>query len=206
MNSIRQFFHAANAQWRTLHRRNSSLLLTSRRAQTLSVVGVSAVCAVFVLMTLLSATRAREQWAQSREVIVASVDLAPGDALHTHNTQRISLPLAIVSFDALYELPPDASVRIALRAHTVLSSSLITSHSDVTAIPPGWRIVALPKSLSTPPLVVGDQVEIVGGVTVIADSAVVVTVAPLTVAVPHSVSAVVAAAARMGEISIVVSR
>ncbi len=206
VNSIHQFFQAAHSQWRALRTRIATLLLTSRRAQTLSVLGVSTLCAVLVLMTLLSASRTREQWTQSRHVVVATVDLTPGDVLTTNNTHRISLPHAVVSSDALAEIPDQASVRLALRAHTVLTTSLITSHNAVAEIPTGWRIVALPKSISTPPLAVGDAVEIVGGTTVIASSGIVASLDPLTVAVPADVSATVAAAARLGEISIVVSR
>lgn len=206
MNSIRQFFHAAHVQWRTLCRRHLSLLLTSRRAQTLSVLAVSALCAFLVLLALLSASHTREQWAQSREVLITTVDLTPGETLHTDNTRRISIPHAIVSSDALDELPHNASVRLALRAHTVLSTSLITTHNDTAHIPAGWRIVALPTSLPTPPLNPGDAVEIVGGTSVIAASALVASIDPLTVAVPAEVSATVAAAARLGEISLVVSR
>jgi Flp pilus assembly protein CpaB len=206
VNSIHQFFQAAHTQWRALHTRHLTLFLTSRKAQTLSVLGVSAVCAVFVLMSLLSATRTREQWTQSRQVVVATVDLIPGDVLTANNTHLISLPHAVVSSDALEELPDHASVRLALRSHTVLTTSLIATRNEVAQIPTGWRIVALPTSLSTPPLVVGDAVEIVGGTTVIASSGLVASLDPLTVAVPSEVSAVVAAAARLGEISIVVSR
>lgn len=206
MNSIHQFFQAAHTQWRALHTRHLTLFLTSRKAQTLSVLGVSAVCAVFVLMSLLSATRTREQWTQSRQVVVATVDLIPGDVLTANNTHLISLPHAVVSSDALEELPDHASVRLALRSHTVLTTSLIATRNEVAQIPTGWRIVALPTSLSTPPLVVGDAVEIVGGTTVIASSGLVASLDPLTVAVPSEVSAIVAAAARLGEISIVVSR
>jgi Flp pilus assembly protein CpaB len=206
VNSIHQFFQAAHTQWRALHTRHLTLFLTSRKAQTLSVLGVSAVCAVFVLMSLLSATRTREQWTQSRQVVVATVDLIPGDVLTANNTHLISLPHAVVSSDALEELPDHASVRLALRSHTVLTTSLIATRNEVAQIPTGWRIVALPTSLSTPPLVVGDAVEIVGGTTVIASSGLVASLDPLTVAVPSEVSAVVAAAARLGEISIVLSR
>jgi hypothetical protein len=206
VNSIHQFFQAAHTQWRALHTRHLTLFLTSRKAQTLSVLGVSAVCAVFVLMSLLSATRTREQWTQSRQVVVATVDLIPGDVLTANNTHLISLPHAVVSSDALEELPDHASVRLALRSHTVLTTSLIATRNEVAQIPTGWRIVALPTSLSTPPLVVGDAVEIVGGTTVIASSGLVASLDPLTVAVPSEVSAIVAAAARLGEISIVVSR
>lgn len=206
MNSIHQFFQAAHTQWRALHTRHLTLFLTSRKAQTLSVLGVSAVCAVFVLVSLLSATRTREQWTQSRQVVVATVDLIPGDVLTANNTHLISLPHAVVSSDALEELPDHASVRLALRSHTVLTTSLIATRNEVAQIPTGWRIVALPTSLSTPPLVVGDAVEIVGGTTVIASSGLVASLDPLTVAVPSEVSAIVAAAARLGEISIVLSR
>jgi Flp pilus assembly protein CpaB len=206
VNSIHQFFQAAHTQWRALHTRHLTLFLTSRKAQTLSVLGVSAVCAVFVLVSLLSATRTREQWTQSRQVVVATVDLIPGDVLTANNTHLISLPHAVVSSDALEELPDHASVRLALRSHTVLTTSLIATRNEVAQIPTGWRIVALPTSLSTPPLVVGDAVEIVGGTTVIASSGLVASLDPLTVAVPSEVSAVVAAAARLGEISIVLSR
>lgn len=172
----------------------------------MTVFAISALCAVLVAITMLSASRAREQWTQSREVVVATVDLAAGDTLNDNNTHRISLPLAVVSIDALEELPDNASVRVALRARTALSTSLITIHNDTTSIPAGWRIVALPSSLSAPPLVVGDAVEIVGGTSVIATSALVASIDPLTVAVPQEVSATVAAAARLGEISLVVSR
>jgi hypothetical protein len=137
---------------------------------------------------------------------VATVDLIPGDVLTANNTHLISLPHAVVSSDALEELPDHASVRLALRSHTVLTTSLIATRNEVAQIPTGWRIVALPTSLSTPPLVVGDAVEIVGGTTVIASSGLVASLDPLTVAVPSEVSAVVAAAARLGEISIVLSR
>ena len=206
VNSIHQFFQVAHTQWRTLRTEHTALLLTSRKAQTLSVLGVSALCAVLVLIALVSASRTREQWTQSRHVVVATVDLSPGDVLTTNNTHRISLPHAVVSSDALEEIPDQASVRLTLRAHTVLTTSLITNHNAVAEIPTGWRIVALPQSLSTPPLVVGDAVEIVGGTSVIAASALVASIDPLTVAVPQEVSATVAAAARLGEISIVLSR
>jgi hypothetical protein len=206
VDSIIQFFRSAHEQLRALTTRRASLLLTSRRAQTFSVLGISAVCAALVMVAMLSATRAREQWAQSQEVVVATVDLTPGEVLSTDNTRRVSLPHAIVSTDALKELPDNATVRLAVRAHTVLTTSLITTLNEVATIPAGWRIVALPASLSTPPLVIGDAIEIVGGTSVIATSALVASVDPLTVAVPADVSATVAAAARLGEISIVVSR
>ena len=206
MDSIIQFFRSAHEQLRALTTRRASLLLTSRRVQTFSVLGISAVCAALVMVAMLSATRAREQWAQSQEVVVATVDLTPGEMLNTDNTRRVSLPHAIVSTDALKELPDNATVRLAVRAHTVLTTSLITTLNEVATIPAGWRIVALPASLSTPPLVIGDAIEIVGGTSVIATSALVASVDPLTVAVPADVSATVAAAARLGEISIVVSR
>jgi hypothetical protein len=206
VDSIIQFFRSAHEQLRALTTRRASLLLTSRRVQTFSVLGISAVCAALVMVAMLSATRAREQWAQSQEVVVATVDLTPGEMLNTDNTRRVSLPHAIVSTDALKELPDNATVRLAVRAHTVLTTSLITTLNEVATIPAGWRIVALPASLSTPPLVIGDAIEIVGGTSVIATSALVASVDPLTVAVPADVSATVAAAARLGEISIVVSR
>lgn len=206
MDSIVQFFRSAHTQWRGFTTRHSSLLLTSRKAQTFIVMGISTVCALLVVVSLLSATRAREQWTQSREVVVAKVDLAPGDVLNNDNTHRISLPIAIVSADALDALPENASVRLAVRAQTVLSSSLVSTSHETVAIPPGWRIVALPTSLSAPPLTAGDAIEIVGGTSVIAASALVASTDPLTVAVPAEVSAAVAAAARLGEISIVVSR
>lgn len=201
-----QFFKAANDQWQALRKKHQSLFLTSRTTQTFCVVATGALCAILVFISLVSAQRNREQWAQSRAVVVASVDLNPGDSLSLDNTKFVSLPNAILTSDALYDIPDDATVRIALRAHTVLSTSLVNFENTIGAIPSGWRIVALPKSLSTPPLNAGDSVEIVGGTSVIAQSAFVVSVEPLTVAVPPSESAVVAAAARMGEISLVVSR
>jgi hypothetical protein len=206
MNKLVEFLREAFRQFHQLHHNGYASFLTKRKTQAWWVIGVS-VCAGLVMMTWLSSIRTEQRkWATSRPIVVATVDLDAGTALGPHNTELVSIPLALVSADAFDALPENGVTRIAVLARTPLTVSLVATDTDAAQVPEGWRIVALPRSLPVPPLRIGDVVDVVGGNDVIAQSAVVTSLDPLTVAVPADTVASVATASRLGEISVVVSR
>lgn len=206
MDKIVEFFRAAFRQLHQLHRNGYSSFLTKRKTQTWWVIGISACIGLVMLAWMSSIRSAQDQWRTSHPVVVATVDLPAGTSLGPHNTEVMSIPHALVSEDAFDALPENGVTRLAVRARTPLTSSLVASDTDAISVPEGWRIVALPRSLPVPPLVSGDVVDVVGGSGVIAQAARVASVDPLTVAVPADAVASVATASRLGEISLVVSR
>lgn len=206
MDKLIEFFRTALRQLCQLHRNGYSSFLTQRKTQSWWVIGVS-VCIGLVMLSWMSSIRSEQhKWATSHPVVVATVDLAAGTALDSHNTEVISIPLALVSADAFDALPENGVTRLAVRARTPLTLSLVATDSEAANVPEGWRIVALPRSLPVPPLHIGDAVDVVGGSDVIAQAAIVSSLDPLTVAVPADAVAAVATASRLGEISLVVSR
>ena len=73
-------------------------------------------------------------------------------------------------------------------------------------VPDGWRIVALPTDVPSPPLQLRDSVDVVAGQAVIAAGVLVVSLQPLTIAVPADVAASVASVAQLGEASLISAR
>lgn len=202
----RRFRLEAWAQARALGRRATTSLLISRRHQSIVVVIVCVVPAVLVAATMRSLERTRAQWTQSTPVLVVTIDVAAHEQITEHNSVFISLPDAIVPTDALTERPSHARSRIALTPRSMVTAAMLVAPTDAAAVPAGWRIVALPDSLPMPPVQVGDVVDVVGGSSVLAAAALVATMEPLTVAVPADMAPAVAAAARLGEISLVATR
>lgn len=206
MNKIFEFFATAHRQFVYMHRSGYHVLLVKRRAQTITIFGVCALVSFIVVFLLSSAHAQKARWSTSTPIVVAAVDLDAGAVLTDENTEMVSVPLALVAADVLSFLPDNAVTRLPLRARTTLTSSLVETPDALNDVPDGWRIVALPPSLTAPPLRIGDAVDVVGGSAIIAQAVRIHSLDPLTVAVPADVAAAVAAAARMGEISLVVSR
>lgn len=206
MNKIFEFFSAAHRQFVDMHRGGYHALLTKRRAQTITIVVICTLITLVVFAMLSTIHTQKIRWSTSTPIVVAAIDLPAGTVLTDDNTDMVPVPLALVSADVLSSLPDNAVTRLPLRARTTLTSSLIETPDAITDVPEGWRIVALPPSLTAPPLRMGDAVDVVGGTAIIAQAVRVHSLEPLTVAVPADVAASVAAAARIGEISLVVSR
>lgn len=203
---VRGFVLEAGSRVRMLGRRAIPSLLVTRRIQSIVVVAVCAVPTVLVAITMRSLERTRDQWGQSTPVLVVTGTVAANEMITEHNSALVSLPAAIVPADALTERPLEARSRVALTPRSVVTPALLAAPADATAIPAGWRIVALPASLPMPPVEVGDVVDVVGGNSVLAASALMASMEPLTIAVPADLAPTVAAAARMGEISLVATR
>lgn len=149
---------------------------------------------------------ARRAWGATRRVVVASTDLAPGDALTDRVEVRL-LPGPILPARALTEVSPDAVARQHVATGEVLVDvDVAAGHVPVALVPTGWHGVPVAEPVPTG-AVVGDRVAATSGGVVLADEAVVVARgdASLVVAVPAADAPGVAAAASSGELTILLA-
>ena len=201
--SVSEFLQSAWPQARSVSRAGSSSLLTVRRTQTIAVASVCTALVVFVAATVHDVRDAHRRWSGSRPVLVATREVSPGETIDADDVALRSFPEAIVPADALTEIPDGARTRVALTPRTVITATLVADATTMAPVPAGWRVVALPASLPMPPVEVADLVDVIGGSSVIAESAIVISRDPLTLAVPADVAPLVASAVRLGEISLV---
>jgi hypothetical protein len=200
--STKQFFSVAARQWKDLVHRIVSLLERERRAQIIAVIALSVICTSVVAESVLATRTKRQKWASTVSVVVLTSDVAANSLLTSANTQQVTLPLAVISSDALSSLPNNTRTRVALTANTPLTQSLVIPSSDAIQIPSGWRVIALPQDITTPHLDPGDQVDVIIGESVVSPDSVVISLKPLSIAVPAEVVPTVTAASRVGEVFI----
>ena len=208
MSQLRNFLHAAHTQFRQLVAVLIHMLHTKRTSQLVFVVSVSLIVGVITGVMSHQATREKRQWASQVSVLVSTRALRAGESLTLANTHQVDLPEAIIADDAIADIPANATTRIGVAANTPLSLSLISSDDARLQLPEGWKGVALPVNLITPPVQVGDTVDVVARDVVIASGALVALIDPglgITLAVPGEQAAMVATAAHSGEIGIVLS-
>jgi Flp pilus assembly protein CpaB len=183
-------------------------LHTKRTSQLFLAIGVSVVIGIVIGIIAKQTSTEKHQWASRVSVLVASRTLRAGESLTLANTHSVDLPEAIIADDAIADIPTNATTRIGIAANTPLSLSLISSDDAPLQLPEGWKGVALPVDLITPPVHVGDTVDVVARDVVIAAGALVAQIDPergITLAVPGEQAATVATAAQIGEIGIVLS-
>lgn len=184
---------------RRVRSRVIGLLGRSRRAQTVVAVVVSSIAALSVVRAFAAAGDARSAWTGTERVYVLVDSVADGDEITPAAVQEILLPPALAPDGRVSELRPGMRARIALPAKVVLVAEML----DTPVVwPESWRIVALPTSTAMPPVSPGDVVDVIGGTEMIVESAVVASVSPFTLAVPSERAPDVAAAVRIGEVSI----
>lgn len=171
-----------------------------RRAQVTAVVVVSLVCALVITSSVASARRDRLAWSRHVGVTALTADVAAGDPVTAANTERIALPQALVAVDAVHTLPAGHRARVAMRARTPLSMSLLVPSPDAVTVPAGWRVIAMPGDLVMPAVTPGDRVDLVVGTNVVSSGALVVSTDPASIAVPANMVAPIAAAARLAEL------
>jgi len=208
MSQLRNFLHAAHAQFRQLVAVVIQALHTKRTSQLFLAIGVSIVIGIVIGIIAKQTSTEKRQWASQVSVLVSTRALRAGESLTLANTHSVDLPEAIIADDAIADIPTNATTRIGIAANTPLSLSLISSDDAPLQLPEGWKGVALPVDLITPPVHVGDTVDVVARDVVIASGALVAQIDPergITLAVPGEQAAMVATAAHLGEIGIVLS-
>jgi hypothetical protein len=196
MKSLSLFLRAAAQQFSALTQRIISALHVKRSAQLVALVALSLVTTAFITHALHSASTHQKRWASHRTILVVTF----------RNTRRLDIPLAITPDDALESIAAGDTARFALQPNTALTAAMVSSAQDTVTVPDGWRIVALPTDMPSPPLQLRDSVDVVAGQAVIAAGVIVVSLQPLTIAVPAEVAASVASVAHLGEASLISAR
>lgn len=206
MKSLAPFLRAAATQFSSLVNITISALQVKRRAQLVAVVLFAFIIAIVLTSAVHSARSHQQRWASHRTVLVAVRPIATGEEFTIENTKRIDLPLAVLPADAISMMQPGDTARIALQPQTAVTAAMVVPANDSVQIPDGWRVVALPNDMPTPPLHLRDAVDVVAGESVIAAGVVVASLSPLTIAVPAEVAPAVASVVHMGEASLVATR
>jgi hypothetical protein len=206
MKSLSLFLRTAGQQFSVLTQRLMSALHVKRSAQLGAALVLSLFVAVFITHALRTASAQQKKWTSDRAVLVVTSPLDEGDELTTQNTRRFNIPLAITPDDAIENFVAGDTARFALQPNTALTASMVSSAQETVAVPDGWRIVALPTDMPSPPLQLRDSVDVVAGQEVIAAGVIVVSLQPLTIAVPADLAASVASVAHLGEASLISAR
>lgn len=162
-----------------------------------AVLSLAAVVALALYRQSSQLEQARDQWQATRTVLVADINLAPGDPI---DASKRTLPLAAIPESALAEIPARSRLRQRVASGEVLVAT------DITQIPgpaaraaPGTIVVALTDPLSRE-VTVGLQVQIVAeGIVLAAEAIVVETIDDVIfIAVAEHEAPNVAAAAQAG--------
>ena len=168
-----------------------------------AVLALAAFAGWSVAAAAAGVDEARRAWGATRDVVVATDDLAPGQALSGRVAVR-PRPAPAVADAALTSVPPDATARQHVAAGEVLVERDVAAPGGPLAlIPRGWVGVAVAEPVPVG-AAVGDHVAPVSGGAVLAPDAVVVGHAAeaLLVAVPADEAPQVAQAAATGELSL----
>lgn len=172
-----------------------------RRHQAIAVIVLSISVGAITAHLLNSARAAHQRWTGSVPVLISTRAIPSGAPVDGDAVRVVSLPPALAADDALATLPTGARLVHTVEARTLITAALLAKEAAV--VPESWRTVALPDDVVTPPLVPGQEVDVVAGGLTLAPGAIVASFDPLTVAVDPSVAAEVAAAARAGDVSLV---
>lgn len=203
-------------------RRRRPLLVLRRHPRAWWLVaGATALTASLLASSIVTrAEAARRAWGETAAVVIATRDLAPGARLDAGAVSIEERPLATVPASALTALPEDRVAAAAIVAgEVVVAERLAGEGLDGAAalLPPGTRAMAIPADPSiTPPVQVGDHVDLVvalaapaegagtpPGFTLVADALVIAAEeAAVTVAVPRDDTARVAVALGAGAVTL----
>lgn len=134
------------------------------RARDALVGCVAVVIGLTVMSAVRAASDAKASWGPGETVVVATRDIAPGDALDAGNTAVVSRPEAVVPGDAVRSVEPGARAGEAVYAGEVVRAARLApaNLSGLAArLPSGTRAVALPVEPGTAPaLERGDRVDV----------------------------------------------
>lgn len=201
------------------HPRVALALRRQPRLRTALVVALGLLSGAAVAATVQQADQSRAAWGRSTTVLVATRDLVAGERLDGGNTHLVEHPAPLVPPGALTAVPDDGRAAEPVYEGEVLRAERLApaGMSAVAAqLPKGTRAVAIPvEPGTTPPLAVGDHVDIVvalapeaagggpPGFALATDVLVVeITEAAVTIAVPRDVAPRLAVAFGQGAVTL----
>lgn len=106
------------------------------------------------------AQRAREQWGDQRQVLVARRMIEPGQTLTPADVEPRQLPIAAVPPGAVETLAPDATTVSAILPGEVVLAPRLSGSGEAALIPAGTAAVAVAAGAGSPPLEPGDRVQL----------------------------------------------
>ena len=134
--------------------------IARRAASPWIVAGLFAtVTGTIVWSALAAAEREHRSWGPTAAVVVTTRTVAAGDVLDGGNTRRRPLPRALTATDALAALPADAVAAVGLAEGEPVRQARLVGRGVAAA---GTLLVAIPLTTTTPPLRVGDHVDLYG--------------------------------------------
>ncbi|HEX6167759.1 MAG TPA: SAF domain-containing protein [Acidimicrobiales bacterium] len=137
------------------------LTVRARRAlarpapRRLGVAALAVATGLTVTSLVGAAGAARDRWGDTRPVVVATRDLAPGEVLDGGATEIRDLPAAVLGETALAEAPAGAVVRHPILAGEPVVAARLAPTGLVGAaalVPAGERAVAVPAGPGRRPL------------------------------------------------------
>jgi hypothetical protein len=158
--------------------------------------------ALMVHAQLAALDEARHTWGATRNVLVATADHEPGDALHARAT---ALPSAMVPQSAISEAATTATARQRIAAgEVIVADDIARGGGPAGRADPGERVVGLTDALARN-IVVGADVEIIADGVILANRARVVDVVDdvIFVATAPTDAPAVAAAAHDGSAALI---
>jgi Flp pilus assembly protein CpaB len=172
----------------------------------IAAVALTALTTATVARASGAAVAERDRWGVQVPVVVATADLAPGDALRGTVELR---PAATVPDGAVSTLDPGAVVAQWIGAgEIVLAARLAPAGLSAIAgrLPPRTRGVAIPIGIAPLPVAVGDHVDVFGSSRLsVAALVVAVTDEAVTIAVAERDAADVAYEAAAGTVTLVLT-
>ena len=127
MSQLRNFLHAAHAQFRQLVAVVIQALHTKRTSQLFLAIGVSVVIGIVIGIIAKQTSTEKHQWASRVSVLVASRSLRAGESLTLANTHSVDLPEAIIADDAIADIPTNATTRIGIIGDDCFGKVLLVS-------------------------------------------------------------------------------
>ena len=127
------------------------------------VQGVLIALVVFVALDAAAGQRRlHAEWGRLEPVVVASADVATGTQVDDAALFVVERPTGAVPADALERLPEAGDRLVApLLAGDVVRDRDVASGRARIDVPPGTRIVGVPRTFETPLLRAGDQVDVI---------------------------------------------
>ncbi|MEO8162344.1 MAG: SAF domain-containing protein [Ilumatobacteraceae bacterium] len=161
----------------------------------------------------------KSQLAANFTVLVATANIAIGDTVTAAEVRPLRVPASLVATTVLIHLPTTAFAQQSIGVGEVITSINVgEKSSNTSAVPAGWRTVAITAPTALPPMSAGDRVDVIAnGVVLVANAVVVSTrgeestkgsmelITQVVIGVPAISAPSVATAAALGDATLVVA-
>lgn len=183
------------------------------------ITACSGVAALVFFVNILQLQSQKQQLAAHFTVFVATSDIASGELVTTAVIHPIRVPVSLVAASVIVDLPSMAYAQQDIGVGEVITSvNVADRQANISAIPVGWRTVAITSATALPPMSAGDHVDVIANGMVLVANAVVVStngelfpsnsaalITQVVIGVPADAAPSVATAAAFGDATLVVA-